>query len=584
MLITNFFLFKFLFIFCSLTLVIFLGSSNFQHVFSSTDESSSGQLSSPLSSSLASSDQPSSSTVITSNDSLNNNAAGLETFETGMEAENKNNWIFVNHDILGTRNSNQTEIGKSNIDNLEVKWRLNNTFEIQEPPIIVGNTGYFQDYIGNIISFDTTNGDINWKLETGGGPTMGLYYSNGAIYATVGTEAKIISIDAENGEIIWESPALGDTSLGYAINSPPLLWKDYVLAGSGGSGLPPGEGYVKGNITALNKTTGYIIWNIDTTAGEWIDDEKNPPNGGATAWSGGSIDPDTGIAYIPLGSASPNFNASTRLTPNLYSNHMVAVDIPSGNIIWATPFIAHGTVLDIDVPDSHDWDASWGSSVSNVRFDNGTVKKVVIGHDKAGNLIAMDAISGKEIWWTTLGKQIGTEKLPSPEGTGMTWSHGVYNFHAVDNDTLYITSTNRGLNFFTDGISGHKEAPDESIEQGLVNGTIYAIELKNGNVKWKIDTEYPPRVSPMISNEILYTGYIEFGNNERNGIVLALDKDTGEKLWEYNVDASISPVGPSIGNEMLFIPTEKVNVDGDNNDDKDEEEEIGGSIVAFGLK
>ena len=74
----------------------------------------------------------------------------------------------------------------------------------------------------------------------------------------------------------------------------------------------------------------------------------------------------------------------------------------------------------------------------------------------------------------------------------MTWSHGVYNFHAVDNDTLYITSTNRGLNFFTDGISGHKEAPDESIEQGLVNGTIYAIELKNGNVKWKIDTEYPP--------------------------------------------------------------------------------------------
>jgi outer membrane protein assembly factor BamB len=166
----------------------------------------------------------------------------------------------------------------------------------------------------------------------------------------------------------------------------------------------------------------------------------------------------------------------------------------------------------------------------------------------------------------------------------MTWSHGVYNFHAVDNDTLYITSTNRGLNFFTDGISGHKEAPDESIEQGLVNGTIYAIELKNGNVKWKIDTEYPPRVSPMISNEILYTGYIEFGNNERNGIVLALDKDTGEKLWEYNVDASISPVGPSIGNEMLFIPTEKVNVDGDNNDDEDEEEEIGGSIVAFGLK
>lgn len=560
---------KYLVVFSSLTLIIFLGLDVFQNVSYSSSEIPNGE--SPLS------DQLQSKTVSSRNDITVSNASEFKNFETGMEPENKNNWIFVNHDIFGTRNSNQTEIGKSNVEKLEVKWRLNNTFEIQEPPIIIGNIGYVQDYIGNIISFDTSNGDIKWKLETEGGPTMGLYYSDGVIYATIGTEAKIISIDAENGEIIWESPILGDTSLGYAINSPPLLWEDYVLAGSGGSGLPPGEGYVKGNITALNKTTGDIIWNLDTTAGEWVKNGKNPPNGGATAWSGGSIDIDSGTAYIPLGSASPNFNASTRLTPNLYSNHMVAVDIPSGSIKWATPFIAHGTVLEINVPDSHDWDASWGSSVSNVRFDNGTTKKIVIGHDKAGNLIAMDAISGKEIWWTTLGKQIGIEKAPSPDGTGMTWSHGVYNFHAVDNDTLYITSTNRGLNFFTDGLSGHKEAPDESIEQGLVNGTIYAIELKNGNVKWKIDTEYPPRVSPMISNEILYTGYIEFGNNERNGIVLALDKNTGEKLWEYNVDASISPVGPSIGNGMLFIPTEKVNVE-------DDEEEIGGSIVAFGLK
>lgn len=83
-----------------------------------------------------------------------------------------------------------------------------------------------------------------------------------------------------------------------------------------------------------------MLWNIETTTGEWVEKGKNPPNGGATAWSGGSIDVDTGIAYIPLGSASPNFNASTRQSPNLYSNHMVAVDIKEGKIIWATPFIA----------------------------------------------------------------------------------------------------------------------------------------------------------------------------------------------------------------------------------------------------
>jgi hypothetical protein len=36
---------------------------------------------------------------------------------------------------------------------------------------------------------------------------------------------------------------------------------------------------------------------------------KNPPNGGATVWSGGPIDVETGIAYIQLGSASPNFDS-----------------------------------------------------------------------------------------------------------------------------------------------------------------------------------------------------------------------------------------------------------------------------------
>ena len=66
-----------------------------------------------------------------------------------------------------------------------------------------------------------------------------------------------------------------------------------MIAGSGGSGLPPGLGIVKGNVTAINRTNGEIIWNLDTTAGAWVNLGKTPPNGGATAWwSGGSLDPE----------------------------------------------------------------------------------------------------------------------------------------------------------------------------------------------------------------------------------------------------------------------------------------------------
>jgi alcohol dehydrogenase (cytochrome c) len=481
---------------------------------------------------------------------------------TGNNISNSSDdeWVTVNHDLYGTRSSNQTIINEENVDSLRIKWQIVNNFEIQEPPIIIGNIGYVQDYAGNVIAFNIENGRVIWNVRVGYGPTMGLSYDNGLIFSSTASNGTVVALNATDGRSKWESQTLGDTAVGYSIDSFPIVWNDYVLAGSGGSGLPPGPGIVKGNVTALNRTDGSVIWNLATTTGEWVKKGKTPPNGGATAWSGGSFDPEEGILYVPLGSASPNFNASTRQTPNLYSNHMIAVNVTSGDIIWATPFIAHGTVLNhVLVPDTHDWDTSWGSSITKVSLQNGTQKKIVVGHDKMGNVIAMDGKTGDEIWWKTLGKPININKIPSANGTGLIWAYGVYNYHAVDDkNTLYITATNRGLDFFTDGISGHKKAAPDTIEQGLKNGTIYAIDILTGETKWKLDTEFPPRVSPLVTNDILFTGYIPYDGKSKSGIILALDKQTGSKLWEFNVNAPIAPVGPSIANGILFVPTGKL--------------------------
>jgi outer membrane protein assembly factor BamB len=254
----------------------------------------------------------------------------------------------------------------------------------------------------------------------------------------------------------------------------------------------------------------------------------------------------------------------------------MAVNVTNGKIIWTTPFISHGTVLNVSVPDTHDWDTSWGTSVSQITTDSNQQRKLVIGHDKMGNVIAMDASTGKEIWWKELGIHYNASSIPSPNGSGTIWAYGVYNYHAVDNDTVYIPATNRGLNFFTDGISGHKVAPPHTIEQGLRNGTIFALELATGNVKWKFEIKFPPRVSPIVTDSILFCGYIPFTDKAKSGVILALDKESGRKLWEYNTNAPIGPVGPSIGNGMLFVPTGKVQ--GMLNEVKH-----GGSIIAFGL-
>ena len=87
--------------------------------------------------------------------------------DTGIDTKNTNNWITVNHDIYGTRSSNQTIINKENVAKLQVKWRLTNDVEIQNPPIVIGNKGYFQDYGGTVIAFDTETGKVLWKVRAG---------------------------------------------------------------------------------------------------------------------------------------------------------------------------------------------------------------------------------------------------------------------------------------------------------------------------------------------------------------------------------------------------------------------------------
>ncbi len=115
-----------------------------------------------------------------------------------------------------------------------------------------------------------------------------------------------------------------------------------------------------------------------------------------------------------------------------------------------------------------------------------------------------------------------------PECSGMIWSYGIFNFHAIDNNkTLYIAATNRGLNYFTDsGVAGHRIAAPYTIGRGLRNGTIVAIDLSTAKVKWQHTTEFPPRVSLLGTNAgyIPYTektkGSHHISSTIRSGVVL----------------------------------------------------------------
>jgi alcohol dehydrogenase (cytochrome c) len=142
---------------------------------------------------------------------------------------------------------------------------------VENSPIIIGDKGYVQDNDGVVYAFNATTGQNLWKDSTGPGGLMhGLTYDQNVLFVGSGRNATVLAISATDGKKIWESPMLGPKTLGYGVATPPVVWKDYVVVGSAGGDFPPYPGVIQGNITALNRTNGEIIWNLRTTTGHWV--------------------------------------------------------------------------------------------------------------------------------------------------------------------------------------------------------------------------------------------------------------------------------------------------------------------------
>jgi len=190
-----------------------------------------------------------------------------------------------------------------------------------------------------------------------------------------------------------------------------------------------------------------------------------------------------------------------------------------------------------------------------------------------------------------VGIQHNTEAENTPNGTAAVWpgpaTRGVEDYTANDNKTAYFAVSNMAFSYFA------KEGPtpvSNAIANGIGNGTVSAIDIKTGKVKWVYPTEFPTRTSPAVGNGIVFSGHmtaigtpykyipggagIAFSPLNPSGIIFALDTDTGKKLWEFNVGAPLGIGGPSIGHGMLFVTTGFPNEIGVNK---------GGDIIAFGL-
>ncbi len=143
----------------------------------------------------------------------------------------------------------------------------------------------------------------------------------------------------------------------YILPSPPTIYKNLVITGSGPGegpgGLNGGPGPA-GDTRAWDARTGKLVWTFhsvprpgevghDTWAGDsWKD------RSGVNVWGYMTVDVARGILYMPFGAPNNDRVGVDRPGNNLFGNSLVAVNADTGKLLWYFQ-VVHHDIWDLDL-------------------------------------------------------------------------------------------------------------------------------------------------------------------------------------------------------------------------------------------
>lgn len=313
---------------------------------------------------------------------------------------------------LGGSDSSQfsalTQINKDNVNQLEVAWEYP-TGQGQPPlfnPIVVHGTMYVMTGGGKIAALDPATGRELWQSETTGRiSARGVNYwesddsadrrlvflNDGlvrAIDARTGKYIENFSIDVREALPEGHAP----TPRPLMTNNPGRIFEDtYVVSLPAGAYDYPSA---PADIQAYDIRTGALKWvfHVVPRIGEFGSDtwpeQDREKFGGVHNWSEFTIDPETGIAYIPTGTARYDFYGGNREGDNLYGNSVIALDVRTGKRIWHFQTIHHD-LWDFDLPNA--------PKLMTITKDGKKIPVVIVAA-KHGFVFVFNRLTGEPVW------------------------------------------------------------------------------------------------------------------------------------------------------------------------------------------
>ena len=319
------------------------------------------------------------------------------------------------------RYSPLAEINTANVNSLKPVWVYDTGAKgraWEETPIVVAGVMYLS-IPGGASAIDPETGKELWKFVPNNlsrpGRDRGVAYWPGdaaheprIIYAI---SDRLYALDVKTGLPVSSFGNNGMVNLRdevadkypnalYTIASPATIYKNLAIISP--STQEFGSKGPSGDPRAFDIVTGKQAWRFHTVPqpGEPEDGSWGPEGwkerAGPSAWGGATLDPTSGLVYIPIGNPDDSYNGVDRPGKNYYANSVVALDASTGKLKWFYQFTHH---------DINDLDAPAAPSLIDLHR-NGQVIPALVEVPKSGIAFILDRRTGKPVF--------GDEERPIP--------------------------------------------------------------------------------------------------------------------------------------------------------------------------
>ena len=525
-------------------------------------------------------------------------SVGLIDDKRIIEAEGEpENWIAHGRTYEEQRFSPLTKINKESVSDLGLAWfkDMGTNRALEATPIVVDGIMFFTSTWSRVYAVEAKTGKTLWSFD----PEVpgewarkaccdivnrGVAVYQGKVFFA-SLDGRLFSLNAETGEKIWEVDTITDRTRAYTITGAPRVAKGKVYIGNGGA-----EYGVRGYVTAYDTETGEQVWRFFTVPGDPSLGFEDPAmemaaktwkgtnwwefGGGGTVWNSIVYDPDFNNIYLGVGNGSP-WTREIRSPgggDNLFLASIVAVDADTGKYKWhyqTTP------------EDNWDYTAVQDMALADMEID-GEKKKVLLQAPKNGFFYVIDRSNGKvlrahpfaAVTWAThvdleTGRPVenpevdysenGSFVLPGPLGAhnwqamSVDLDAGLVYIPAQENAFFYAVEENYKKTGIFKRNPGRWNMGIEmsSLAQNVLSnlesmpepgGFLKAFDPLTGETKWSVPIPH------YWNGGVLGTAGGLVFQGDALGMFSAYDKETGERLWEFNTYTSM--LAPPISFEI----------------------------------